>query len=81
MLEPIAKAARLHLELHNLGWKSSVALRALDQLGAAVIIADSDGRVIQTNLAAERTHARLRKPTATGITREATLTVSINYVM
>jgi DNA-binding CsgD family transcriptional regulator/PAS domain-containing protein len=54
MLEPLAEAARLHVELHNLGWKSSVALRALDQLGAAVIIADSDGRVIQTNRAAER---------------------------
>jgi PAS domain-containing protein len=54
MLEPLAKAARLHVELHNLGWKSSVALRALDQLGAAVIIADSDGRVIHTNRVAER---------------------------
>jgi DNA-binding CsgD family transcriptional regulator len=31
-----------------------VALRALDHLGAAVVIADSDGRVIQTNRVAER---------------------------
>jgi PAS domain-containing protein/DNA-binding CsgD family transcriptional regulator len=54
LFQPLDNAARLQVELHNLGWKSSVALRALDQLGAAVIIADSDGRVIQTNRAAER---------------------------
>jgi PAS domain-containing protein/DNA-binding CsgD family transcriptional regulator len=54
LVKPLRQAARLHLELHNLGWKSAVAVRALDQLGAAVIIADSDGRVIQTNRAAER---------------------------
>jgi DNA-binding CsgD family transcriptional regulator/PAS domain-containing protein len=52
--EPLANAARLQVELHSLGWKSSLALRALDQFGAAVIIVDSDGRVIQTNRAAER---------------------------
>lgn len=54
LVKALRQAARLHIELHNLGWKSSVALRALDQLGAAVIIADSDGRVIQTNRFAER---------------------------
>src|SRR5438270_5044952 len=54
LLQPLANAARLQVELHSLRWKSSVALLALDQLGAAVIIADSDGRVIQTNRAAER---------------------------
>jgi PAS domain-containing protein/DNA-binding CsgD family transcriptional regulator len=54
LVKPLRQAARLCIELHNLGWKSSVALRALDQLGAAVIIADSDGRVIQTNRVAER---------------------------
>jgi PAS domain-containing protein len=53
-LQPLANAARLQVELLSLGWKSSVALLALDQLGAAVIIADTDGRVIQTNRAAER---------------------------
>jgi PAS domain-containing protein/DNA-binding CsgD family transcriptional regulator len=54
LVKPLRQAARLCVELHNLGWKSSVALRALDQLGAAVIIADSDGRMIQANRAAER---------------------------
>ncbi len=54
LVKPLRQAARLRVELHNLGWKSSVALRALDQLRAAVIVADSDGRVIQTNRAAER---------------------------
>ena len=54
LLEPLAKAARLHTELGSLGWEPAIALRALDQLAAAVIVADSDGRVIQTNRAAER---------------------------
>ena len=54
LLEPLAKAARLHTELGGLGWEPAIALRALDQLAAAVIVADSDGRVIQANRAAER---------------------------
>ena len=54
LLEPLAKAARLHIELGSLGWEPAIALRALDQLAAAVIVADSDGRVIQANRAAER---------------------------
>jgi PAS domain-containing protein len=54
LLEPLAKAARLHTELGSLGWEPAIALRALDQLAAAVIVADSDGRVIEMNRAAER---------------------------
>src|SRR5438132_1488653 len=54
LVKPLGQAARLHVELHSLGWKSAVALRALEQLAAAVIVADSDGRVIQTNPIAER---------------------------
>src|ERR1700730_8259673 len=38
--EPLAKAARLHTELGSLGWKSSIALRALDQVHAPVIGAE-----------------------------------------
>jgi DNA-binding CsgD family transcriptional regulator len=53
-LPQLAKAARLHTKLHSLGWRSSVALRALDQLAAGVIIADGEGRVIELNRAAER---------------------------
>jgi hypothetical protein len=53
-LEPLARAARLHTELHSLGWRSSVALQALDRLAAGVIITDGEGRVIELNRAAER---------------------------
>ena len=38
---------------HNRRWRHSVALGALDQLCAGVIIADSGGRVIEMNRAAE----------------------------
>jgi len=54
LAETLDRAARLHAELRDLGWKSSVAVRALDQFAAAVIVADSDGRVIELNRAAER---------------------------
>lgn len=54
ILEPLSKAARLHSQLHNLNWRSSVALRALDQLAAGVIVTDGEGRVIELNRAAER---------------------------
>jgi PAS domain-containing protein len=53
-LPQLAKAARLHTKLHSLGWRSSVALRALDQLSAGVIITDREGRVIELNRVAER---------------------------
>jgi DNA-binding CsgD family transcriptional regulator/PAS domain-containing protein len=52
--EPLARAARLHAELGGLGWESSIPLTALDQLAAAVIVADGDGRVTEMNRAAER---------------------------
>src|SRR5438045_2252734 len=54
LLEPLARAARLHVELGSLGWKSSIALTVLDQLAAAVIVTDGNGRVIEINRAAER---------------------------
>src|SRR5438105_3055567 len=40
-------------EVHNRRWISSVAVQALDQLGAGVIVIDSSGRVIEMNRAAE----------------------------
>jgi DNA-binding CsgD family transcriptional regulator len=46
-------AARSFTEAHNRRWMSSVAVRALDQLCAGVIIADNNGRVIEMNRAAE----------------------------
>jgi DNA-binding CsgD family transcriptional regulator/PAS domain-containing protein len=54
LVEPLAKAARLHTELHGLGWRSSLGLQALDQLAAGVMVIDGDGRVIELNRAAER---------------------------
>ena len=54
LLGPLGKAARLHAELLSLGWRSSVALQALDQLAAGVIVTDGAGRVIELNRAAER---------------------------
>jgi DNA-binding CsgD family transcriptional regulator/PAS domain-containing protein len=52
--EPLAQAARLHTELHSLGWRSSVPLRALDELAAGILVTDGDGLVIELNRAAER---------------------------
>jgi PAS domain-containing protein len=40
-------------EFHNRIWRHSVALGALDQLCAGVIIADNGGQVIEMNRAAE----------------------------
>jgi PAS domain-containing protein len=54
LLEPLAQAARLHTELHSLGWRSSVPLRALDELAAGILVTDGDGLVIELNRAAER---------------------------
>ena len=54
LLEPLAKAAEVQLKLRQLGWQSAVAVRALDQLLAGVIVADGNGWVTGMNGAAER---------------------------
>jgi DNA-binding CsgD family transcriptional regulator len=54
LFETVAKAALLHDELRRAGWKSAIALQALDQLAVASIVADAEGRVIEMNPAAER---------------------------
>ena len=54
LLEPLAKAARLHFELRSIAWKSSLAVRAVDRLSAGVVITESDGRIVEINAAAER---------------------------
>jgi len=53
LLACLSGAARLHLELRRLTWKSSIGLRALEQLAAGVIVTDRDGRVAEMHLAAE----------------------------
>jgi PAS domain-containing protein len=54
LLEPLAKAARLNMELSSLGCNSTIGLCALDELAGAVIVANSNGQVINANWAAER---------------------------
>jgi DNA-binding CsgD family transcriptional regulator len=51
---PLRRAARLQVELNSLGWKSPIALRALDRLGTAVIVTHGNGRVIELNRSGER---------------------------
>ena len=54
LFDPLSTAARLHAELRELGWKSAVAVRALDQLAGAIIITDGNGRVVEMNRAGEQ---------------------------
>ena len=53
LFEVLSKAARLQYELKGLRWKSSLGLRALDQLAAGVFVTDGRGRLIEMNRAAE----------------------------
>jgi DNA-binding CsgD family transcriptional regulator len=54
LFDPLSTAARLHAELRELGWKSAIAVRALDQLAGAIIITDGNGRVVEMNRAGEQ---------------------------
>ena len=47
--DPLARAARLHVGFRHLNRKLSAANQALDHLLAGVILAESDGRVIDMN--------------------------------
>jgi DNA-binding CsgD family transcriptional regulator len=58
LLPPLSQAARLHVELRNSGWKSSIASQALDQLADGVIITDGEGHVIELNRAGEQILSR-----------------------
>jgi DNA-binding CsgD family transcriptional regulator len=53
LLGLMSKAAELHVRLNNAGWQCSAVWRALDQLAAAVIVADRDARVVVLNRAGE----------------------------
>jgi DNA-binding CsgD family transcriptional regulator len=54
VIEPLCSAARLQAGLLEVGYQSAIAKGALDHLAAALIVTESDGRVAQTNDAAER---------------------------
>lgn len=58
VLDALQKAAKLHHDLHHMGWKSTVALRALEQAATGVIITDGSGRLIESNAAADRILSR-----------------------
>jgi DNA-binding CsgD family transcriptional regulator len=53
LLDPLGHASRLHIELRNLGWRSSTAFRALDQLATGIFITQGDRRVVELNQAAD----------------------------
>jgi DNA-binding NarL/FixJ family response regulator len=54
LMDPLKKAARLHVELHNLQRRSCAATAVLDQLSTAVVLVGADGAVFDLNTAAER---------------------------
>lgn len=54
LFEALSRAAQLHYEFRRLSQRSSIALRALDQVATGVIVTDCEARVIDINRAAER---------------------------
>jgi DNA-binding CsgD family transcriptional regulator/PAS domain-containing protein len=50
----LCKAARLHIELRETGYRSAISQEALDCLAAGVLIVDREGRVLTVNPSAER---------------------------
>ena len=54
LLDALGKAVRLHCTLDRAGWKSALALKALDRIATAVIVTEESGRVVECNAAAER---------------------------
>ena len=53
LTEPLCQAARLHVGLQEIGYRSAIAEEALNELDAGVIVADGDGRVLRTNQLAD----------------------------
>jgi DNA-binding CsgD family transcriptional regulator len=49
LMAPLRNAARLHLGLISIGFRSAIARGRLDHLHASVIFTDSSGRIIETN--------------------------------
>lgn len=54
LLPSLRNAARLHLGLIDIGYRSAIGRGNLDQLAAGVIFTDEHGRIIETNPAGER---------------------------
>jgi len=53
LMEPLRNAARLHLGLISIGFRSAIARGRLDHLHAGVVFTDGSGRIIETNQAGE----------------------------
>ena len=54
LLEPLSKVTQLENKLHDLGQRAAIATRTIEQLAAAVIVSDGNGRVIEMNALAQR---------------------------
>jgi PAS domain-containing protein/DNA-binding CsgD family transcriptional regulator len=54
LMPALSSAARLHVGLIDIGYHSAVMRDRLDHLAAGVIFTDKDGRIVETNRAAER---------------------------
>jgi DNA-binding NarL/FixJ family response regulator len=53
LMAPLRNAARLHVGLINIGFRSAIARGRLDHLHAGVVFTDGSGRIIETNRAGE----------------------------
>jgi DNA-binding CsgD family transcriptional regulator len=53
LMDPLQSAARLHLGLIEIGYRSAIARGELDDLSAGVIFTDPSGRIIETNTLGE----------------------------
>jgi DNA-binding CsgD family transcriptional regulator len=54
LMSSLRSAASLHLGLIDIGYRSAIVSGRIDHLAAAVMFTDTDGRIIETNQAAER---------------------------
>jgi DNA-binding CsgD family transcriptional regulator len=54
LMPSLRNAASLHLGLIDIGYRSAIMRGRIDHLAAAVMFTDTDGRIVETNQAAER---------------------------
>jgi DNA-binding CsgD family transcriptional regulator/PAS domain-containing protein len=54
LMSPLRKAARLHLDLIGVGYRSAITRAGASQLVAGVIFTHSNGRIVEANQAGER---------------------------
>jgi DNA-binding CsgD family transcriptional regulator len=54
LMPSLRNAASLHLGLIDIGYRSAIVRGRIDHLAGAVMFTDTDGRIVETNQAAER---------------------------